>query len=56
MFNKNKVLIHKSSPKLGEVARSAGGVCNTTILFDTRPRPSGTPSNLEGELQRSDYQ
>ena len=39
-----------SSPKLGEVARRAGGVCNTAMVTDTRPCPAGTPSNLEGEM------
>ena len=42
--------MHSSSPKLGEVSHSDGGVCDTAMLLDTRPRPSGTPSNLEGEL------
>ncbi len=33
-FIQNKLLIHKSSPKLGEVSRSDGGVCGTA-MFDT---------------------
>ncbi len=38
-----------SSPKLGEVSLSDGGVCENEDLIDTRPPPTGTPSNLEGE-------
>lgn len=39
----------KSSPKLGEVSRSDGGVC---LSFDTRPsQQADSPSNLEGHLK-----
>ena len=37
-----------SSPKLGEVAQSDGGVCTTVTTH--APALTGTPSNLEGEL------
>ena len=40
-----------SSPKLGEVSLSDGGVCENEDLIDTRPPPTGTPSNLEGEFR-----
>ena len=39
-----------TSPKLGEVSLSDGGVCENEDLIDTRPPPTGTSSNLEGEL------
>jgi len=55
---------HLNSPsKLEGVARSDGGVCGNTaqpagtkevtsaLCTHTRPRPTGTPSNLEGELE-----
>ena len=47
--------VAKSSPKLGEVARSDGGVCHSCMVasvaaWHTPPALRATPSTLEGEL------
>ena len=42
--------IHNSSPKLGEVALATEEcVIISALQTNTRPPPTGTPSNLEGE-------
>ena len=50
--------VANSSPKLGEVARSDGGVCEPCMVADvagwhTPPALRATPSILEGELPRT---
>ncbi len=58
-LDENKLLILRSSPKLGEVSQSDGGVCDTAMLLDTRPHPlpllrsSVTSSRAEEDYTRS---